>query len=285
MFPRILHCMFPRILFAGLVCLVMHLPVQAEPAVYFRGKRLSYRHYVYGEVSSSASRAGTINLGYAHGLQPEQEVGVLRRSEGKLVPIGVLRLVKVRPGESFGEFEGEFSLKREDLVIVSARELDLWEGRSRSDQLVTRSLLSRNGKGYDTGDISPTLLDEVGRDDGFIVHKPPVLHVNGDLSATQRPVVSATVVRGAFRPASGEEDGAVNQLSLEDRERSPDKPTLDLESALSQFVSSNAAGMLDITPHGLSQLVVDRSDRANQDDMKLDLQKANARIRTLIRPQ
>ena len=277
--------MFPRILFAGLVCLVVHFPVQAEPTVYFRGKHLSYRHYVYGEVSSSASRAGTINLGFAHGLQPEQEVGVLRRSEGKLVPIGVLRLVKVQPGESFGVFEGEFSLKREDMVIVSARELNLWEGRSRSEQLVTRSLLSRNGKGYDSGDISPTLLNEVGRDDGFVAHKPPVMHVNADLYSTQRPAARATEVRGAFRPASGDEDGAENQLSLEDREQSPDRTTLALETALAQFVSSNTAGMLDITPASLRSLNRDRPELINQDEMKMDLQNANARIRTLIRPK
>jgi hypothetical protein len=277
--------MLPRILLAGVVCLVVHLPVQAEPVVYFRGKQLSYRHYVYGEVSSSARRAGTINLGYAHGLEPEQELGVLRRNEGKLVPIGVLRLVKVQPGESFGVYEGEFSLKREDLVIVSARELNVWEGRTRSDHLVNRSLLSRNGKGYDTGDVSPTLLNEVGRDDGYIVHKPQMMHVNTDLYATQRPVVLAPVVRGAFRPASGDEDGAEHQLSVEDREQSPDRSTLALETALAQFVSSNKAGMLDITPQGLRSLGQERSELANQDDVKIDLQKANARIRTLIRPK
>ncbi len=277
--------MFSRILFAGLVCLVVHLPVQAEPTVYFHGKHLSYRHFVYGEVGSSARRAGTINLGYAHGLQAEQEVGVLRRSEGKLVPIGVLRLVKVQPGESFGEFEGEFSLKREDLVIVSARELNLWEGRSRSDQLVTRSLLSRNGKGYDSGDVSPTLLNEVGRDDGYIDHKPLALHANTDLYDRQRVAVRPTVVRGAFRPASGDEDGAENQLSLEDREQSPDRSTLALETALAQFVSSNTAGMLDVTPSSLRALGQYRPELTNQDELKIDLQKANARIRTLIRPK
>ncbi len=278
--------MLSRILLAGVVCLVVQLPVQADPTVYFSGKHLSYRHFVYGDVSSAASRAGTINMGYAHGLQAGQDVGVLRRSEGKLIPIGVLHLVDVRSGDSFGQYDGEFSLQRDDLVIVSARELNLWEGRSRSDQLVTRSLLSRNGKGYDSGDVSPTLLNEVGRDDDYIVHKPPALHVNTDLYAKQRPAFHAAVVRGAFRPASKDEDGVENQLSLEDRERSPDKPTLDLETALARFVTNNAAGALDISPISLRQLAKDRIDLVgNQDDLKTDLDQANARIRMLIRPK
>ena len=277
--------MLPRVLLACVVCLVVQLPLQAEPTVYFRGKHLSYRHFVYGEVSASANRAGTINLGYAHGLQQDQEVGVLRRSEGKLIPIGVLRLVEVRPGDSFGVYEGQFSLKREDLVIVSARKLNLWQGRSRSDQLVMQSLLSRNGKGYDTGDVTPALLNEVGRDDGLIVRRPPELHVNAEAYSMRSPQVRNKVVGGAFRPASSDEDGSANMLSLEDRQLSPDKPTLDLETALSQFVSSNAAGKLDMETNGLRLMSSELPGLVDPEEVRAYLNGANARIRTLIRPK
>ena len=277
--------MLSRALLAGVICLVMQVSLQAEPTVFLRGKRLTYRHFVYGEVSSSAQRAGTINLGYAHGLQLGQEVGVLRRSEGKLLPIGVLRLVKVRPSESFGEYEGEFHLQREDMVIVSARDLNLWQGSSRSDQMVIKSLLSRSGKGYDTGDVTPAILNEVGRDDDLSAKKPPVLHVNADAYSMQSPQTHITVNRGAFRPASSDEDGAANMLSLEDRRLSPDQSTLDLETALSRFVSTNAAGKVDVDLGSLQMLASDRSGLVDPEEVRADLEDANARIRNLIRPK
>lgn len=277
--------MLPRILLACLVCLVVHLPAQAEPTVYFRGKHLSYRHYVYGEVTSSARRAGTINLGYAHGLQAGQEVGVLRRREGMLIPVGVLRLVQVRPGESFGEYEGAFQLRREDLVIVSARELNLWQGGTRSDQLVMQSLLSKTGNGYDSGDVSPALLHEVGRDDDLVAKKPAVLHVNADTYSTQKPTVRKAEIRGAFRPASSVEEGLANMLSLEDRQLSPDQSTLDLETALSRFVSSNTAGQLEFSPQTLRLLASDQSGVSDLESVRAHVDGANARIHTLIRPK
>ena len=118
-------------------------------------------------------------------------------------------LHEVRPGDAYGKFDGIFTLKRDDLIIVSARELDLWQGRSRSDQLVMQSLLSRNGKGYDTGDVTPALLNEVGRDDDLIIYRPPVLHVNAEAYSMLSPAVRNTVIRGAFRPASLNEDSTV----------------------------------------------------------------------------
>lgn len=277
--------MLSRILMFCGVCVFATAPAQAEPTVFFRGKHLTFRHYVYGEVTASARRAGTINLGYAHGIQLDQEVGVLRRSGGNLVPIGSLRLTRVRPGEAFGEYEGGFSLKREDLVIVAARELNLWQGRSRSHQLVIDTLLSKSHRGYDTGDISPALLNELGRDDALIANKQPPLHVNADLYSTRRPKFTVSVIRGAFRPATGKDDGAANTLSAKDRELSPDAPTLNLETALARFVSTSAAGKLSVDDESLQLLSQDQPGVIDLEDVLADLNRANVRVHGLIRPQ
>jgi hypothetical protein len=277
--------MLLRLLLAGVICLFTHHSVSAEPTVFLRGKQITYRHFVYGEVSSSAGRSGTINLGYAHGLRPGQDVGVLRRSEGRLIPLGVLRLVDVRPGDAYGDFEGRFALKRDDLIIVSARELDLWRGRSRSDQMVMQSLLSRNGKGYDTGDVTPALLNEVGRDDDLIVYRPPVLHVNAEAYSMRSPAVRNTVVRGAFRPATTNEDGTLSPLSYEDQQLSPDSPTLDLETAFAKFVLSNASGKTDIEIKQLRTLASELPGLVDPEEVKADLDRANTQIRNLLRPK
>ena len=277
--------MLLRLLLAGVICLLVQHSVSAEPTVFFRGKQLTYRHFVYGEVSSAASRSGTINLGYAHGLKPGQDVGVLRRSEGRLIPIGVLRLVDVRPGDAYGKFESEFTLKRDDLIIVSARELDLWRGRSRADQLVMLSLLSRNGKGYDTGDVTPALLNEVGRDDDLIIYRPPVLHVNAEAYSMLSPAVRNTVIRGAFRPATDNEDGTLSPLSYEDQQLSPDLPTLDLETAYARFVLSNASGKTDIDTKQLRKLASELPGLVDPEEVRADLDRANTQIRNLLRPK
>lgn len=279
------YCMLLRLLLAVVICLVSQRSVSAEPTVFFRGKQITYRHFVYGEVSSSAGRSGTINLGYAHGMKPGQDVGVLRRSEGRLVPIGVLRLVEVRPGDAYGKFDSSFSLKREDLIIVSARELDLWRGRSRSDQLVIQSLLSRNGKGYDTGDVTPALLNEVGRDDDLIIYRPPVLHVNAEAYSMLNPAVRNTVIRGAFRPASRSEDGTLSPLSYEDQQLSPDAPTLDLETAFSRFVLSNGAGETDLNIKQLRMLASELPGLVDPEEVRVDLDRSNAQIRNLLQPK
>ena len=277
--------MVSRILTFCVVCLLACAPIQAEPTVFFRGKQLTFRHFVYGEVTAASGRVGTINMGYAHGLYEAQAVGVLRRSHGNLLPVGVLRLTKVRPGDAFGEFEGEFSIRRDDIVIVSARELNVWRGRPRSSQLVIDTLLNRSPRGYDTGDVSPALLDEVGRDDGLIANKQASFRVNSDLHATQRPKTTVAIVRGAFRPASGDEDGAANSLSAKDRELSPDQPTLALESGLARFATSSATGRVAIDDQSARLLGQDLAGIVDLSEVRTKLNRANTRVHTVLQPR
>ena len=275
--------MLSRVLLAGVVCLLVVLPVQAEPTIHFRGKQLTSRHFVYGEVTASAQRSGTINLGYAHGVQEGQQVGVLRRRSGQMIPIGVLRLVAVRPGDAFGMYEGEFRLQRDDMIIVSARDLNVWQGRSRSNQLVVDSLLSKDQRGYDSGAISPALLDEVGRDDDLIARRPPPLHVNADAYSMLRPQVRDRIARGAFQLASSDE-GSEHPLSDEDRRLSTDKPTLDLETAFARFVISNSSGRVNVDYESLRLLAKDLPRFVDPEDVRVDLDLANSRVRAIIQP-
>ncbi len=276
--------MLTRLLLAGVMCCVLCGQACAEPTVYLRGKRLSYRHFIYGEVSSSSRKAGTINLGYAHGFQLGQYVGVLRKSGGNVIPIGALRLVKVRSADALGEYEGDFTLQRDDVVIASARELTLWQRRSRSDQLVTQTLLARTGRGYDTGEVSPALLNEVGRDDDLIAQIPTPLHVNAERYSMQRPVERAAISRGAFRPSRGLEDGTAHSLSEEDRRLSPDLPTLDLESALARFVLTNASGNVVLDGESLQLMAKYQPGLIEPELLQADLERANMRVRSIIQP-
>ncbi len=273
-----------RFVLACVFCALCIAPAAAEPKLHFRGKQLTARHFVYGVVNASARKAGTINLGYAHGIQLGQEVGVLRRHNGQLIPIGALRLSEVRPSDSFGEYEGDFQIQRDDIVIVSARELDLWNGQSRSRQLVIKSLLSRDNQGYDTGEVSPALLREVGQDNDFISDQTPPLHVNSEAYAMRNTRVRDTVVRGAFRLALSVE-GAGKLLSAEDKRMSLDKPTLDMESALAQFVVTNKGGNIDVDDEGLRLLAEQLPALTDPDDIRADIELANTRIRTLIHPR
>ncbi len=277
--------MIARIVMLSVICLMTVASVQAEPAVFFRGKQLTHRHLVYGAVTSCAIRAGTINLGYAHGLQQDQMVGVLRRSGGNLFPVGLMKLTEVRSGESFGTYEGAFSLEQDDIVIVSAKQLNLWRGGTRSRQLVIKSILFRGERGYDTGDVSPGLLNEVGRDDDLISHKSPPLHVNADVYSTQRPFVHQVEVRGAFRLATGDQDGFVNSLSKEDRELASNSAVRSLETGLAKFVASSADGKLTVEDETLRDMVRQLPGDVDLDDVTAEIQRANARVYAQIRLQ
>lgn len=275
--------MIARILMASVACLFLAASLQAEPAVFFRGKDLTYRHYVYGEVTSCATTAGTVNLGFAHGIQEGQMVGVLRRIGGNLLPVGLMKLTEVRPGESFGQYEGVFSLKRDDIVVMAARDLNLWKGGTRSDQLAIKTILSQRNNGYDTADVSPQLLNEVGRDDNLIDRPFPPLHVNVDVYSSRKPIVQTTEVRGAFRLATGDLDGAVNTLSKADRELSPDSATLSLESGLARCVALSTESKLPIDDNSLRMLAAGLPGVIDLDEVTADVNRANARIRKLIR--
>lgn len=275
--------MIARFLMVSAACLTLVASLQAEPAVFFRGKDLTYRHFVYGEVTSCATTAGTVNLGYAHGIQEGQVVGVLRRSGGNLLPVGLMTLTGVRPGESFGNYEGVFTLRRDDVVIVAARDLHLWKGGTRSDQLAIKTILSRGEKGYDTAEVSPELLREVGHDDSLIHRKSPPIHVNVDVYASRRPIVRTSEVRGAFRLATGDQDGPVNTLSHGDRDLSPDGPTLSLETGLARFVASSMAGKLAADDNSLRLLAADLPGVIDLETVTAEVNRANARIKKVLR--
>lgn len=275
--------MIARILVASVVCLSLVGAIQAEPAVFFRNKKLTYRHFVYGEVSSCATTAGTVNLGYAHGIQDGQLVGVLRRSGGNLLPVGVMKLTDVRAGQSFGTYEGSFTLKPDDIVVVAARNLNLWKGGARTDQLATKAILMRGDQGYDTADVSPELLDEVGRDDGLIAGKSPPLHVNVDVYSARRPFVRPFVMRGAFRLATGDLDGPLNTLSKEDRDLCPNEATLSLQSALARFVASSRDGKLATDENSLRTLAAELPGVVDLETVTAEVNRANLQIGKLLK--
>lgn len=275
--------MIARFLVASVICLSLVGTLQAEPAVFFRDKKLTYRHFVYGEVTSCATTAGTVNLGYAHGIQEGQVVGILRRSGGSLLPVGVMRLTDIKAGQSFGTYEGAFTLKPDDIVIVAAKNLNLWKGGTRSDQLAVKTILMRSDLGYDTGDVPPELLDEVGRDDSLIAGKSPPLHVNVDVYSAQRPFVRPFVMRGAFRLATGDQDGPLNTLSKEDRDLCPNDATLSLQSGLALFVASSREGKLGANDDSLRKLAAELPGVVDLETVTAEVNQANLQIGKLLK--
>jgi hypothetical protein len=272
-----------RLLVLALCCIgLLASAAPADHVVFFRGKKLTQRHYVYGEVTSATRTIGTVNLGYAHGLNDDQEIGVVRRFEGQLIPIGILRMTSVKAGESNGLYEGELPIRKSDMVIAAARTLNLWSGRSRMDQMVVRTMISDRTRGYDTGAVSPRLVREVGKDDDEIHRLPLSLHINQTVFDTQRPVVTTPIIRGAFAPAASTE--SANAASEEDRILADDKPTLDLEQALVRFVRSNAARQVNLSTAGARELAVTIPGEINLDEMQERLTLANERIRGLLLP-
>lgn len=273
-----------RLLLLAVCCFeLLAAPAAADPTVYFRGKKLTLRHYVYGEVTSATRMVGSVNLGYAHGLEDDQEIGVIRSFEGQYVPIGVLRMNSVRAGESRGIYEGELPLRNTDLVIIAARKLNLWSGRTRIDQTVTRTMLSDRTRGYDTGSVSPRLVRELGKDDDLIHRLPLALHVNLDEFDSRRPVLEAPIIRGAFIPSSTSTEKA-NTTSEEDRILAADEPTLNLEESLVRFVRSNSQGEVSLSAIEMEQLAASLPVQTDPDQLRSRLNTANLRIRNLLAP-
>lgn len=256
-----------------------------EEQIYFRGKALTQRHFVYGKFDSTSGNSGTINLGYAHGVQVGQELAVLRPAAGNLIPLGVLRLDEVRAGEAYGRFEADHRLASEDLVLVAARELNLWRGRSRIEQVALDTLYLRAAqRGYDTGALTPALMKELGRDDDLLEGRKTKRNINAVDQLPDRPFVTVDrIVRGAFRPANSLE-GVELFLSPKDRELAKDEPTLKLQLALAKFVFSNAAGQLEIDEDSLQRLADELPGNATPRDASQVINDHNKRIRHLIQP-
>lgn len=268
-----------------MVCCVGLLagPTQAEPTVYFRGKKLTLRHFVYGEVTTATRMIGSVNLGYAHGLDTDQEIGVIRSVEGQYIPIGILRMNTVNAGDSRGVYEGELPLRNTDLVIIAARKLDLWTGRTRMDQTVARTLISDRTRGYDTGSVNPRLLRELGKDDDQIHRLPLSMHVNLDLFDSRRPVLESPIIRGAFVPSSTSTEKA-NTTSEEDRILASDAPTLNLEESLVRFVRANTLGQVSLSDLEMEQLAASLPEQTDPARLRSRLNVANLRIRNLLAP-
>lgn len=260
--------------------------VTGQDHLHFRGKLLTFRHYVYGKFNSAAGRSGTVNLGYAHGVMIGQELAVLRPAEGKLLPMGVLRLTDVRAGDAYGRFESDYTLDTEDLVLVSARDLNLWRGRSRIDQVTLDTLYIRSSqRGYDTGSLSPELMKELGHDDDLMNRRVIARNINAINPLPDQPIVKIDrTVRGAFRPANSIE-GLDLFLSPRDKELARDQPTLNLETGLARFVLSNAAGRVEVSPEVLQSLARHLSEDAKTEDVQQILDDNNGRIRHLIQPR
>lgn len=266
------------------LCVVATVPttVQADPLVYFRNKQLTVRHFVYGEVLSATRTIGTVNLGYAHGLSEGQEISVIRRLDGELIPVGILRMDKVRAGASLGSFEGELPIQKSDIVLIAARRLDLWSGRTRMDQMAMRTLISDRTRGYDTGTVSLDLVKEVGHDDDQIGRLPLNIYVNpADFDRLKKASATPTL-RGAFVPAVTTE--SAHRASEEDRILAPDQPARDLDNALVRFVRSNLLNTVNVSEEGLNQLASQMSERIDPDDIRNRLQQSNLRIRKLLEP-
>lgn len=142
--------------------------LQLETPVFLRGHRVTPDHVVFGTVDRVRGREATINLGYAHGMRAGTRLLFVHSFGETVVPIGGGIVRRNQPEESEVSMEGPFRPQKGDLVLVRARQLELWEPHPRADRLVRERLSRRRMQhGYDTLDLPSRLIEEVGRDDEY----------------------------------------------------------------------------------------------------------------------
>ncbi len=139
-----------------------------EMKVFLRGYEVTRRHIVFGTVIRASGARAVINLGYAHGVEKGHTFLVVRTVNEKVIPISGLTVIRTQPEGSTVRVEGPFQVQEGDYVLIRARHLDLWNGRTRMDHLIRRRyVVSRKSYGYQTVSPDPNLLNEVARDDEF----------------------------------------------------------------------------------------------------------------------
>ena len=160
-------------LFTLLSCLIagaVFLPSlrAQEQTVFLQGYQVTQDHVVFGSVDHVSGARATINLGYAHGVRTGDSFLCVRSVDSAMVPVSGLSVLRVEPGWSHTRIEGPFRVRKGDFVLIRADRLDLWDGKTRFEQLVRkRFVASRRSRGYNTLSPDPELWNEIGRDDSY----------------------------------------------------------------------------------------------------------------------
>ena len=141
------------------------VPSFAADSVYLRGAEVTRKHAVFGTVSFVGRSTATINLGFAHGLEPYDRLFICRRMDSQIVPISVLTIKKVLPESSTGTFATAFKVKPNDYAVIPAKDLRIWGPESRLESSSRRQLIRRlNGNRYDSRQFSLGLTKEIAYD-------------------------------------------------------------------------------------------------------------------------
>jgi hypothetical protein len=141
------------------------VPSLAAEPVYLRGAEVTRKHAVFGTVSFVGRSIATINLGFAHGLQPYDRMLICRRVGLRIVPISVLTIKKVLPESSSGTFATAFKVKPNDYAVIPAKELRIWGPESRLETSSRRQLIRRMSRNrYDSRQFSLGLTKELSYD-------------------------------------------------------------------------------------------------------------------------
>jgi hypothetical protein len=141
------------------------VPSLAADSVYLRGAEVTRKHAVFGTVSFVGRSIATINLGFAHGLEPYDRMLICRRVGLRIIPISVLTIKKVLPESSSGTFATAFKVRPNDYAVIPAKDLRLWGPESRLEKSSRRQLVRRlNGNGYDSRQFGLGLTKELSYD-------------------------------------------------------------------------------------------------------------------------
>lgn len=149
----------------SILLVAIAVPSFAADSVYLRGAEVTRKHAVFGTVRFAGRSNATINLGFAHGLEPYDRLLICRRTGSRIVPISVLTIKKVLPETSSGTFSTAFKVMPRDYAVIPAEDLRIWGSESRLLTSSRRQLVRRlNGNRYDSRQFSLGLTKEIAYD-------------------------------------------------------------------------------------------------------------------------
>ncbi|MDA1017664.1 MAG: hypothetical protein O3A00_24795, partial [Planctomycetota bacterium] len=123
----------------------------ASADVTLEGIHVTRRDFIAGRVYSSAGAAAKIDLGYEIGLERQQRVWVFRYGPGGYERVNIAILERVNQKTSLVTSLSGSSLKANDVVVVSAGDLQIWGKRGQTADIeFARIIERRRVRSYDT---------------------------------------------------------------------------------------------------------------------------------------
>ncbi|MEO1999567.1 MAG: hypothetical protein ABGZ17_30350 [Planctomycetaceae bacterium] len=117
--------------------------VQADEDVLMFGLKIERDDYIGGRVSSTLKlgRTVTIDLGAREGIRPTNRLWIFRRIDGQFRKVGRVEVARTLQQSSVAITENLVRARRGDLVIIPAKELDVWHGKDPLERRIKNRIV------------------------------------------------------------------------------------------------------------------------------------------------